>query len=201
MTNNGNLVVKMNPGITLSNKDKIMTMRSYVVKKFMIEERKSLASGTISKNRNTGTTRMNYKDPLNEIFEKEDNIHPPYYDFPCIKEKIRNISNIPTPVKQVIDYGKNELLKNLLPNQYFTMYGGVGTNLNQEDSETLTISSSKGQSVKSIQNANYFNSNSNNFRSNSGRDNFGLNIQNTFSQKYNTIDSENMRNVSNINFF
>lgn len=188
----GNLLVKMNLKQSGSN-ERIVSMNSYIRKKFMIEEGKSLkgTSASLSKgkreNFNNGTsTRTNFKDPLNEIFEEEDD-DPYYYDFPLAMEKVNSITNNISK-----NISKTNLRKNLMPstNQYATITHFGSPNFNPEESETLTISSSKGTSVKSIHT-----NNPSQFRNTFSNKTFA-NSNHNLHNKFNTLETESTRNVS-----
>jgi hypothetical protein len=178
------MTVKMKVGST----DRLMTMRNYITKKYIVSGSKGLqGTSSMSKNNNTQTlktvntvsTNKNFKDPLTEIFEEAN------YDFPlavgynnsAFKKNYNNfprskhVSNIPTPTKPSIP--NQDLRANLMPSSHYnrTLH---------DDSESLTINSSKGLSVKSLSRK---------------PSNMPLNHQNT--AKFNTIDHDS-RGMSNV---
>jgi hypothetical protein len=183
------MTIKLKP----NSVDKILTVRNYINKKFMVSGAKSF-QGTSSMNKlkgnpniqtitNSISTNKNFKDPLNELFEEEVN-----YNFPLamnngipIKRNHNNIprskqvSNMPTPTKPSIGSTEN-LRANLMP-----VSSVYNRGLN-EDSESLTINSSKGFSVKSNSISRKPSQNANNHQS------LG---------KFNTIDHDT-RGISNV---
>jgi hypothetical protein len=188
------MTIKLKP----SSVDKVLTVRNYINKKFMVSGAKSFqgtsSMSKVSKNNNTQTitnsisTNKNFKDPLNELFEEEVNYN---YNFPLamnngipIKRTYNNIprskhlSNIPTPTKPN-SAATDNLRANLMPISYNR---GL-----QDDSESLTINSSKGFSVKS--------------NSTSRKPSHVPNVHQA-NGKFNTIDhdSRGMSNVSKVLF-